>query len=1005
MNPVIRHRKISPNEWLYLSSARHFPPFAIQLLIAADTMPSQQTMRAAVASAAAHNPGARLVRQGAWWVDCGALPAVRHLPPAEIFSLTHPAVHAALPMDGATPLEIICWEGAGLLFRCAHALMDAGGLRFFAEEVFRALRGEALLGSTAAQSDRDYVLALKHPAARKSLKPNRPSPLGPPARGQAGFVWERRTLPGKVTATAARLASAITQLAAPDEAGTTAHRFMFPVDLRNVDRSMRTTCNFSNPIFLDVAGPVPWTAVYARTLEAFAAHEERATSRLDAIAPWLPLTMLGRVNRWEHEREVRHDRHLFSALLSDIGAISLDALSAPAFKPHSALFLPFDAPGSALTLITVQHDHGLEIAASCPAATGQDGKLARALDLLCAHLQPASSRAAKEEVAPPQRPANRVKGPQLALPAHLSVCTLISDHAVAAPERVALVDGERRLRYGELLLLANAGAIRLETMGVAPGDKVAILAERSCETIVAILAIFAAGAAFVPIDPDWPEERRRFVLADCRPRCAIVEDRLAAPDSTCPILTLSALCAPAAENERQKAMPPQASLAYVLYTSGSTGEPKGVQVGHESLLNYVLWSNEAYLKDLGTPCVFPFFTSLAFDLTLTSLFLPLTTGGEIHVFRKADPLAAIAAILADPAINAVKLTPSHLWIFWGAGMAGSAIRKLIVGGEALPVSLAKEVCEQRGHQVDIYNEYGPTEATVGCVVHRYDASRDRDTFVPIGLPIANTEVMLLDERGRPVPDGTIGEIALAGRCLALGYLERPEEDGRFGLHPFEPGARAYRTGDAGVCRIDGIFDYRGRVDEQVKIRGHRIELGEVEAAIERTALCSAFAVVAETSAGCTRLAAHVVWRAGAGEDTLRRALSATLPGYMIPARVVAMEALPLNVNGKIDKRVLRAMSPGAPRAESAYPDSFAAGDMETQLAEIVAGMDSGFADMPRNQSLLELGLDSLQMMLLLTLAARQFLPASARSTLLAGLADFLRAPTIVNLAAHLRRAA
>jgi amino acid adenylation domain-containing protein len=745
---------------------------------------------------------------------------------------------------------------------------------------------------------------------------------------------------------------------------------------------------------------VAWTDVYTQMLESFAAHEERATSRLDAAATWMPLGLLGRINRWEHEREVRGDRHLFSALVSHIGSISLASFSCPAFTPRAASFLPFDAPGSALTLITLQHDHGLEIAASCPAATGHDGKLAQALDAICEQLHPA--QATIPETMPAYRSA---AGPRVDLPANLTVWSLIAEQAKANASRIALVDGEQRLTYEELHRRAHAAAHRLREAGVAPGDKVAILSARSSDTILAILAIFQAGAAFLPIDPEWPAERIRFVLGDCPPRCIAAADGLATLAVGHATMDLAALCADG-DNTLHDIDNPRGSLAYVLYTSGSTGKPKGVRVGHESLLNYVLWSNDAYLRDLDAPCVFPFFTSLAFDLTLTSLFLPLTTGGAIHVFRQADPLSAVSAILRDPAVNAVKLTPSHLWLFWGAGMVGSGIRKLIVGGEALPVSLAKEICAQGSHPIDIYNEYGPTEATVGCIVHRFDPELDRDTYVPIGLPIANTEVLLLDERGKPVPDGTPGEIALAGRCLALGYLERPEEDARFGAHPFDTSGRAYRTGDSGTRRPDGGFDYHGRIDEQVKIRGHRVELGEVEAAIERTGLCSAFAVVAESSAGGTYLAAYVVWRQDASGDQLRRSLAMILPAYMVPARIVALGSLPLNVNGKVDKRALQETAPGEPRAESTPVSASPPQDMETELSEIlthVAG--ESFAAAPRDTSLLELGLDSLQMMLLLTLAAKRFLPVSSRPAIMSGMASFLRAPTIVNLATHLRQAA
>ena len=998
MNPTAsvknRHRKISPFEWIYLSAARHFPPLAIQLWIEAESLPARAELENALAVAATANPGARLVPAGGWWVDSGKTPCIRNIPGSEPFSLTHPCLHAAFSFKDAPPIEIVCWPGTGLIFRCSHALMDAGGLVFFAEETFRALRGEPLLGTCTGISDHDYLAGLGHPRSRPLLSPDKKSPLGDPTPGKAGFLQARRTIPGQVSAVSARLACALEKMHLhPDCSG----RILLPVDLRQVDASLRSTCNFSNALFLELPASSAWTAYHCRILELLGRHDERAVSRLDALLRWIPAPLLGAGIQRLHDHQVKHDRYLFSATVSHIGSVSLRAFSAQGFTPKAIVPLPFDAPGSAVTLVSIQHENGLELAASCPSAAGSDGRLERALDALRAELEQG-----KHSLPVPPVPDIRyspAEGPQTPLPADLTAYGLFARQANAFEARTAVSEGGKMLSYGELERLSLRCAGQLRNHGVKPGDNVAILCGRRLETIIALLGILRLGAAFVPLDPEWPAERIRFVLEDCKPACLVMDEQHEGLADFSPCLPLSELSAAGAAPSDVVFDTSPESPAYVLYTSGSTGKPKGVVVGQRSLINYVLWARDAYLAELDAPAVFPFFTSLAFDLTLTSLFLPLASGGEIRVFAQRDPLQAMHAILRDPAVNAVKLTPSHLRLFSASGIEKSGLHTFVVGGEALPVKLAEEIHAQSSGRARIFNEYGPTEATIGCVVHRFEPGCDADAFVPIGDPIMNTEVLLLDGYSRLVADGEAGEIYLSGGCLALGYIGRPEETARFSPHPFRAGARVYRTGDRARRLPNGGFDYRGRSDEQIKVLGHRVEPGEIEAAIEASGYCRNVAVVPEETANGTRLAAFVTWRGDACEADLRAALATLLPGYMVPARITGLDHMPLNVNGKVDKTRLPVVrQPVRSEAVSAL------GEMEAALSGIVLDLIGAEADRHvfQDESLLALGLDSLQMMLLVTLAVRRFLPDSGRDIPFSTLETFFHEPTLQNLAKHLR---
>ncbi|SNS53723.1 amino acid adenylation domain-containing protein [Noviherbaspirillum humi] len=982
-------KKMSPLEKIYFSLANSFAPFAIQLWIQADTLPALPALEQALACAAAANPGARLMQRNLSWQDTGIAPRVRSIPSGTPFSLSHPVLHEGLCDLPSPAIEVLYWPGAGLIFRCSHALMDAGGLLFFARETFRALRAEPLSGSEWTRSDRDYLAGLERRKRAPMLRPECNSPLGAPSR-RSGYVWEQRSLPGQYPALGARLVSELDAMARKHRAGACT-RIMLPVDLRRVDGALRSTRNFSRPLFLGLSAPASWSALHARVLNALERREECVSpSVAEDLLARLPSSVIAACIRRLHDWQVGNDRYLVSAVVSSLGDVSLASFSMPGFSPHSLRMLPFDTPGAGLTLITMQHENGTEIAASAPAATGSDGRLSAALDHLCNALE----RKKYSLGVPPECSFHPLpsEGPTAALPAGLTLPHLIAQQAAAHPQRIALRDGDISITYAELETRSVACAGALRAAGVNAGDRVALYSTKSAHTIVALLGILRSGAAFVPIDPAWPQKRMNMVLEDCRPACFVTSHAGAAShDVPCIAMTELMQSEPRAAFDPAECLPE--SVAYVLYTSGSTGKPKGVVVGHRSVTNYILWARDAYLKEMSSPAVFPFFTSLAFDLTLTALFVPLASGGEVRVFSQNGVLDTLRAILADRSVNAVKLTPSHLSVMAELGLASSGLQTFVVGGEALPAHLASVVCDQLQGHADIFNEYGPTEATVGCIVHRFDRKSDTTPIVPIGLPIMNTQVLLLDDPGSPAPDGKVGEICLAGDCLALGYLDRSQEANRYCEHPFRVGERIYRTGDRAQRRADGTLLYVGRIDDQVKVRGYRVELGEIEAMIAASGLCRGCAVLSGDIRAGAGLIAFVAWRAGDEEAALREWLESSLPHYMIPARIIAIDEIPLNVNGKVDKaRLLLDAS-----TQNALPVTCT--PLETGLIEIVTELIPRLGKtVDPEESLLELGLDSLQTMLLMTHAARRFLTESSQQAFFDSLDDFLGDPTVRHLA-------
>ena len=406
------------------------------------------------------------------------------------------------------------------------------------------------------------------------------------------------------------------------------------------------------------------------------------------------------------------------------------------------------------------------------------------------------------------------------------------DRQVArTPDAVAVRLGEATVSYAELDGRSDrlAAAIDAVVTG-APTPRVAIYLPRSIEMVTAVVGVLKAGAAYVPIDRQYPPERIGFLLADSEAAAVVTTAELASllPDHDARVITVP--LGPGGDLPRRRDPGPD-DVAYVMYTSGSTGEPKGVLVSHGSLANYVAWAAGEHGR--GGPVSYPLYSSFGFDLTVTSLYVPLVTGGEVVVYPEPEGTdLSVLDVFGDDLVDVVKLTPSHLALLDPALLDTKRIRTLMVGGEDLKTAVARAAFDASFGRLEIVNEYGPTEATVGCMIHRYDPTTDTAMSVPLGRPAANTRITIRDDDLALVPLGVIGEICVGGAGVALGYLGRPELTAeRFVADPDHPGEILYRTGDLARWRSPGAMEFLGRADTQVKVRGFRIELGEIETAL------------------------------------------------------------------------------------------------------------------------------------------------------------------------------
>lgn len=426
-------------------------------------------------------------------------------------------------------------------------------------------------------------------------------------------------------------------------------------------------------------------------------------------------------------------------------------------------------------------------------------------------------------------------------PGHtLTILDLFNAQAERTPDAPAVADGRGTITYRELHARVRRMAERLTTAGAGPGTMVALHLPRSSDAIAAILGVLESGAAYVPLAAEDPQERHRTILRDAKVELILTAPAGRASSIADAAADTRAVLLNGTDDGRRieeplrhgiARRPRPGDVAYVLHTSGSTGSPKGVVIEHGALANYVLWARRLYAGE--APADFALFTSLAVDLTVTSLFVPLISGGCVRVYDDEDNgVSVLLRVLEEDAVDVVKLTPSHLSLLSGRSFPARRIRTVIVGGEELRTDQAQAALRSLRRDLQIYNEYGPTEVTVGCMIHRYDPMRDSGETVPIGAPAASARIVLLDEASNIVPAGVIGEICIGGPGLARGYLHRPAlTAARFIADPLLPDERLYRSGDLGRWRNDGVMEYLGRIDQQVKVRGVRIEPGEIEAAL------------------------------------------------------------------------------------------------------------------------------------------------------------------------------
>jgi len=580
-------------------------------------------------------------------------------------------------------------------------------------------------------------------------------------------------------------------------------------------------------------------------------------------------------------------------------------------------------------------------------------------------------------------------------PRDKTVVDLFDVQAREFPDKSAVIFGDNKLSYSELNAQSNYLASYLQEQDIGNDSIVGIYLRRSIDMVISVLAIMKAGGAYLPLDPDFPDERIRFMIEDSQLELIITEKSLSdvLPAEKCPLVDIGTVVNEVRDmkniNIDSRAMSDK--RAYIIYTSGSTGKPKGVQIPHSALMNFLVsMQREPGMKAEDTLLAV---TTLSFDISCLEIFLPLIAGATIKLASSEDIRDGhrLNGLLNSGDVTVMQATPSTWRMMIETGLQSLSGVRVLCGGEAMPRDLAKELLDINA---ELWNMYGPTETTIWSAVHRITSSHIKP---PIGLPITNTELYVFDKHLQPVPVGVPGELFIGGDGLAIGYLNRPELTSKqFIFHSIEGvnEKRIYKTGDLVRRLTDGTIEFLSRLDSQTKLHGHRIELGEIEICLnEHDDVAKSAVIIHEGNNGDKRLVAFVIGKGvEINESEMKEYLRKTLPDYMIPSRFIALEELPLTPNGKVDRNSLKNIE--TPSVIQSNVEEPPRDEIEKQLVDIWEDV-LGVKPVYIRHNFFDIGGDSF-------IAARLFATILKRMGLTLPLALLFQHPTIADIADSIR---
>lgn len=878
-------RDISPNEKIYIQSQEIYTTFAIQFIIDFDGILDKEKFEKAVKKAGDFCPGARVTLKGNQWVDTQVTTPIFYIKDDfdgyDFSKLDIFKKKIDVKRNPVTEIYVLSSVNK-IIFRAFHGAMDGQGALIWVKNIFKALRGEKLSVAKSEQTDLGFVKLVNGKKFDNGLKFNKSLFKDRRKLKNHESYWKRLSIEGRFSGVIGKITKVLTESFHEEN-----NKFLIPVDMRRHSKNIIATGNLTLPIFLNTHKGEGWKELNAKMIDSLKDNKELNLKNADF--GWLtnlPRKVLGNSIRLLILYQNFIQKHMIGGIISFLGDIQLKSFSFDDFEAKVFYSMPVQQPLSPLSIVIAQTDKKMEILVSYYEDIIKEEECDEILRKI-------------EDVLTGKEIYNKLNNTHKDFFDSKNAIDLFKENVEKNPNAVAILWKGKELTYRALDEKSDILASFMKKRGIKKEDQVALFLKRDINLFICIFAAIKVGAVYIPIDIENDRNKIKGIIND-ENLCWIFSnkdtyDEVASITEKEIINIDSFVFSNGIKLDTYNIN--ENDIVYKIYTSGSTGKPKGVEISHRSLMNYLLWAKDIY--NTKTTSRFPLFTSIGVDLTITSIFLPLISGGSVEVFDEKTNHITLRKILEDNKIDCIKLTPTHLKIIAALELKEKNKKLLIVGGEKFDTKLAMTMQEKLSESCKIINEYGPAEATVGCIYHIFDSKKDinYDT-VPIGVPIYNTEILLLDEKMKLVGPEEIGEIYILGESLARGYYKNEKLNKEKFI--YIEGKKAYRTGDIGKITKENTYIYLGRKDHQIKLYGHRVETIEIECIINRYEGVN-MNIIVPLERNKNHLVAYYRSHRKIDITKLKEYLRRELPFYMVPKVFMEINEIPLGVSGKIDK--------------------------------------------------------------------------------------------------------
>lgn len=861
-------RKIYDSEKLYIKLQEAFTPFNIQYILEGEGSINLGEFQIAVKKACDFLPIFKSSRKGNLWVEGEEYPKILLLDGEKLEG--NKLLKEKLPYNQLTRIIIFQEEKMKIVFQVFHGLADAKGVFLWVENIFKSLRNEKLIEDREGRSDLELLKEKSYKPKEKDLKLD----IDFKHWESKDFYIETRdkiTIYGHHKMIVPKIAKIVS-----DSSIGNKRRFMIPVDTRrHIGNNISSNLTF--PVFLEFEKDESIQNINKQLLYKLSENKELNISKIDlGLLTKLPSFMFKGFLKVVDKYSKFKNKVMINGIISHLGKVNLENFSNDTFKAIKLSPIPMHQPLAPITIVPLETEKNGEKITEIVVVSYEQFYSKEQIGSILKNIKDNFEGKDIYKI---------INNTEKKLTEPFNFSEILIKNFLENKDKTALVEGEKKLSYGEIHRLTDNLAYYLNKN--IKENKVIVHLDRSIEFVLSLVALIKAGITYIPVDTTTPFERIKLISEESGAREIISKDKELLEKLSLKNVKLNF-------EDFEKIDKRDNDSIYIIFTSGSTGIPKGCEIGEKSLINHLFWAKETFLfKDFKG---MPLFSSTSVDFTVTSIFLPLIAGGKIKIYRDNINHLIMKDIIEDGELNCLKFTPSHLKILNSISYESNSFKTFIIGGEQLYKKDLQKIIEKKN--VRIINEYGPTEATVACIY--YECKDQVEEVVPIGKPIWNTEILILDDNKNPINPKEKGELYISGKVLAKGYLKEELTKDRF----IEvEGKIFYRTGDFAYLDENNDFVFLGRKDDEVKILGNRVNLKEIEKSIKTFEETLEVFVEYDTY----KLVAFLILKENTNNnlEKLKIYLKQILPQYMIPNKFNLVDKIEIGANGKIDKSNLR----------------------------------------------------------------------------------------------------